>query len=72
MKELIIVGNKNFKFNKNKFCHREGGRDVKELIIVGNYFCASRSFQIIHSGVCVCEPELLCKCCCVSVKLCKS
>ena len=33
---------------------------VKELIIVGNYFCASRSFQIIlvHQSCCV----LLCEC----------
>ena len=45
---------------------------VKKLIIVGNYICASRSFQIILSDLCVCEPELLCKCYCVSVKLCKS
>ena len=40
---------------------------MKELM---NYFCASRSFQIILSDtLCVCESELLCKCCCVSVKL---
>ena len=53
-------------------CHYRLLAIVKELIILCLIICASRSFWIILSDVCVCESELLCKYYCVSVKLCKS